>query len=377
MIWSDGTILPDDGLSISVLDRTFEHGLGLFETLRTWGGRPTLLEDHKARMLRSASELGLSIDPAGLPNAKAVRQLLEAEGAEGDRMLRITASGGTASGPSVVWMRSSPLPPPNREGGAVVCVNAWSIKPEPSPREIEDGNDQNRGLAPDELPPPLWGRAGVGGAWPDQERSMASSTSSDLPDEPFNESSVLPPSPHPNPPPQGGREPEARSARGEWRLDQNQMAPEDFTTRHKTLNYWFKRVAHEQARDRGYDETLISLEPWGLIEASRSSLFLVADHALITCSARAPIVPGIMRQLVLEIAKGLPIEGREVERIDSHRLASADEIFLTNAVRGIIPVARVDTSGRTIERKAPGPWTGRLQELMVRRLWPVQGEFPR
>ena len=43
MIWVRGQIVPDDGLSISVLDRTFEHGLGLFETLRTWNGQPTLL----------------------------------------------------------------------------------------------------------------------------------------------------------------------------------------------------------------------------------------------------------------------------------------------------------------------------------------------
>src|SRR6185312_1962575 len=80
MIWVDGKILPDDGLSISVLDRTFEHGLGLFETLRTWGGRPTLLEKHKARMLRSAGELKLPIDPASLPDAEDVRALLDADG---------------------------------------------------------------------------------------------------------------------------------------------------------------------------------------------------------------------------------------------------------------------------------------------------------
>ena len=30
MIWVRGQIVPDDALTISVLDRTFEHGLGLF-----------------------------------------------------------------------------------------------------------------------------------------------------------------------------------------------------------------------------------------------------------------------------------------------------------------------------------------------------------
>ncbi len=32
MIWVRGRIVPDDALAISVLDRTFEHGLGLLET---------------------------------------------------------------------------------------------------------------------------------------------------------------------------------------------------------------------------------------------------------------------------------------------------------------------------------------------------------
>ncbi len=40
MIWVNGRIVPDPSLTISVLDRTFEHGLGLFETLRTWQGEP-------------------------------------------------------------------------------------------------------------------------------------------------------------------------------------------------------------------------------------------------------------------------------------------------------------------------------------------------
>ena len=126
MIWVDGQILPDDGLTINALDRTFEHGLGLFETLRTWGGRPTLLDWHLARMLRSAEELKLPIDPASLPDAEDVRALLEAEGFQEDRMLRITASGGTASGQSVVWMRSSPLPPPTRDGGEPSPAWHWS-----------------------------------------------------------------------------------------------------------------------------------------------------------------------------------------------------------------------------------------------------------
>ena len=92
MIWVRGQVVADLALSISVLDRTFEHGLGLFETLRTWNGHPTLLPRHLDRLSRSAAELGLPLDQADLPDAEAVADLLRTEGRSGDASLRITLS---------------------------------------------------------------------------------------------------------------------------------------------------------------------------------------------------------------------------------------------------------------------------------------------
>ena len=63
MIWVGGRIVPDDALRVSVLDRTFEHGLGLFETLRTWNGRAPLLDRHLARMTRSARRARVAARP--------------------------------------------------------------------------------------------------------------------------------------------------------------------------------------------------------------------------------------------------------------------------------------------------------------------------
>jgi branched-chain amino acid aminotransferase/4-amino-4-deoxychorismate lyase len=347
MIWVDGKILPDDGLLINAADRTFEHGLGLFETLRTWGGRPTLLDRHRARMLRSASELKLPIDPSSLPDAGAVLSLLEAEGVEGDRMLRITATGGTASGRSVVWIRSGALPLAIREGGAVICVNSWAI----------DHGSIPRGLSPLPNPPPQGGRE------TDEGRELVSLGQA-------SGASLWPP------PPSWGRVGERGPSHHQEPSHHPSAAPDDFTARHKTLNYWFKRVAYEEARDRGYDETLIETNPRGFTEASRSNLFVINNNQLMTCSTDAPIVPGIMRQLVLDAAKELPLDIQEVRGLDPAHLNPATEVFLTNAVRGIIPVARIDTPGGSIERLAPGPWTQRLQGLIADRLWPDRGEHP-
>jgi branched-chain amino acid aminotransferase len=121
MIWVRGQIVADDALKISVLDRTFEHGLGLFETFRTWSRHPTLLPRHLDRLVASACALGLPLDPADLPDQDSVFELMEADGRTGDSRLRITLSGGlTESSGSTLWMRSFPLPPPLPESGLVV-----------------------------------------------------------------------------------------------------------------------------------------------------------------------------------------------------------------------------------------------------------------
>jgi branched-chain amino acid aminotransferase len=259
MIWVGGRIVPDDALCISVLDRTFEHGLGLFETLRTWNGHPTLLDRHLARMTRSARELGVPLDPSTLPDAAAVASLLRADRVEGDATLRITLSGGLSeSGGSVAWMRSAPLPGPPRDGGAIV----------------------NR----------FW-----------------------------------------------------------------EAAYGDPLARHKTLNYWRRRRADEEARSRGEDETLSRTSDGHIWEGSRTNLFVVFGGMLTTPRADGPLLPGVMRRLVLERAPALGVEVAEGEFVRG-TFEPAQEVFLTNSVRGILPVRRAGSR----RLPAPGPLTQRL-----------------
>ena len=130
MIWTAGQIVADHELLIPATDRTFEHGLGLFETLRTWNGRAVLLDRHLARLQNSADALGLPFDRVPFPNAEAVAALLKADAREEDALLRITLTGGQdPSVGSTLWMRSAPLPPPTRPGGAILLA-----APEPAPR---------------------------------------------------------------------------------------------------------------------------------------------------------------------------------------------------------------------------------------------------
>ncbi len=279
MIWVAGRIVRDDELKISVLDRTFEHGLGLFETLRTWNGRAPLLSKHLARMTASAQELDLPLIAEALPDESAVDALLRAEGALGNVVLRITTSGGlTAESGSVVWMRALPLPPATRAEGAAVSIGEFSV------------------------------------------------TFSDL------------------------------------------------LVRHKALNYWGRRRAFENARAFRFDEALSTTTDGCVWEGSRTNLFLVEGDVLTTASTRGPIVPGIMRQLVLDVAKELPMVVREMDQIPIKQIFGADELFLTNSVRCLIPVASAHHLGARpgLPRAwtAPGPWTRRLSLMVQQRLHP-------
>jgi branched-subunit amino acid aminotransferase/4-amino-4-deoxychorismate lyase len=98
MIWHDGRIIPADDLKVGIDDRVFEHGLGLFETLRTWDGRAPLLSRHLDRLRASARELGIELDRVPLPDRDAVTDLLDAVELGGSVLLRLTLTAGSGRG---------------------------------------------------------------------------------------------------------------------------------------------------------------------------------------------------------------------------------------------------------------------------------------
>ena len=98
-VWVDGRLLPAAGPHLSAFDRGFQLGDGVFETLRARAGHPTELQEHVARLRRSAAGLGIELpSDLGSPLADAIAQLLAAEGLDGptgDASIRITVSRGS------------------------------------------------------------------------------------------------------------------------------------------------------------------------------------------------------------------------------------------------------------------------------------------
>ena len=85
----NGIVSPLEQGRISVLDHGFLYGDSVYETLRTYGGRPFLLDDHLTRLWASASALQLSQDlqPDGVRDQLA--RVLESASWEGESLIRI------------------------------------------------------------------------------------------------------------------------------------------------------------------------------------------------------------------------------------------------------------------------------------------------
>ena len=90
MIAIDGILVRDDDAKISVLDRGFLYGDGLFEILRTWKRRAVDLDLHLDRLAASAIELHMAVDRAAI--ARAVSDVIAAT--EGEQRLRIIVTRG-------------------------------------------------------------------------------------------------------------------------------------------------------------------------------------------------------------------------------------------------------------------------------------------
>jgi len=92
----DGEVLPAEQVMVSAFDRTLLYGLGAFETVRLYGGRPFLLERHLARLGRSLASVGLEV-PAAVQSLPGDVQALSQRANRPSALCRITVTAGAAA----------------------------------------------------------------------------------------------------------------------------------------------------------------------------------------------------------------------------------------------------------------------------------------
>jgi branched-chain amino acid aminotransferase len=90
----DGVLHAPDAARVSVYDRGFLYGDSVFETIRTYGGEPFLLDEHLARLGRSAALIGITPPIAAADLAREVRLAVRAARND-ESYVRVTLTRGT------------------------------------------------------------------------------------------------------------------------------------------------------------------------------------------------------------------------------------------------------------------------------------------
>jgi branched-chain amino acid aminotransferase len=141
----------------------------------------------------------------------------------------------------------------------------------------------------------------------------------------------------------------------------------------KSGNYLGSVLAIAEVRQKfpTANEALVCSTSGSLAEGATSNVFLVEEGVVSTPAIEVGILDGVTRGKVLALARAESLQVREESFLAPERLFSADEVFLTSAVRGILPVTSVD--GQPVGDAKPGPITRRLwnlyQQLMSEAGW--------
>jgi len=128
---------------------------------------------------------------------------------------------------------------------------------------------------------------------------------------------------------------------------------------HKTTSYFSRMLALKSAHQKRAAEALWFTVDSRLAEGCISNVFLVKDSILYTPPIVTPVLAGVSRKTVFQLALKNSIEFVEKNLYISD-LLDADEIFLTNVIMQIMPVCRVEN--HSVGSGKPGPVTVKLQE---------------
>ena len=126
----------------------------------------------------------------------------------------------------------------------------------------------------------------------------------------------------------------------------------------KTLNRLENVLARAEWSDPGVREGLLCDAHGRLVEATMSNVFLVRHRALATPDLSRCGVAGAQRERVIDFVRAAGI-ACDVRDIAPDEVLEADEVFLTNSLIGIWPVASLGERLWTA-----GPLTRRLQALI-------------
>ncbi|MEW6039702.1 MAG: D-amino acid aminotransferase [Pseudomonadota bacterium] len=265
LVYLNGEFLPLDQARVSVLDRGFLFGDGVYEVIPVYGGRPLRLEEHLRRLDDSLRGIRMTSPLSRAEWAEIIGRLID--GADDQSVyLQVTRGAGPARDHSIpagarptVFAMSSPIVPVPAAGARAITLD---------------------------------------------------------------------------------------DIRWRW-------------CNIKAITLLPNVLLRQEAVDKGCAEAVL-VRDGHVTEGTASNVFAVIDGVIVTPPKGPELLPGITRDLVLELAQADGLKAREL-RIGLDEFRGAEEIWITSSTREVLPVVELD--GRPVGQGNPGRVWERVSAL--------------
>lgn len=282
-VYLNGEFMPRERATISVDDRGFIFGDGIYEVVRVIDGRIFEWGAHAARLARGLAGIRIALDAPAVDALKGVCE-------------RLVADNGLADGEATVYMQVSrgAAPRTHHFPPAATRPTVYAI----ASRFVVPRAHRDSGVTAITLPDVRWLRCDL-----------------------------------------------------------------------KTVNLLGAVLAREAAVEAGAYEAIL-LRDGVVTEGAATNVFAVADGELRTHPLGNLILPGITREVIVELMRenGIALVENAVTRDE---LLRATELFVCGTTTDISPVISLD--GKPVGAGTPGPLTKRLQALLEARLYAAVG----
>ncbi len=313
-VYLNGAFLPPAQAQVSAFDRGFVFGDGVYEVIPVFGGRLFRLPQHLARLDNSLREIHLTNPLPATEWQRVFERLVEIQQDDvqgrtsplrgGEH--RTAAGGSDPQGRGEVEQRREQLP--RRAGAAGGDLSIYL--------QITRGVAPRDHAFPPNLTPTVFAYAAPLKYPPAEqvERGISAITAPDI----------------------------------RWlRCDI------------KAIALLPNAMLRSQALDANAAEAIL-LRDGLMTEGAASNIFVVRGGRLVTPPKGPLILPGVTRDLVLELARAHGVPCAE-EAVSEAALRSADEVWMTSSTKEILAITRLD--GKPVGNGKPGPMHVRLLTL--------------
>ncbi|MGI8738739.1 MAG: D-amino acid aminotransferase [Gammaproteobacteria bacterium] len=130
----------------------------------------------------------------------------------------------------------------------------------------------------------------------------------------------------------------------------------------KSISLVANVLLRQQAIEAGAAESLLVRDGY-VAEGAASNVFVVIDDVIVTPPNSASLLPGVTRDLILELAAAGGLAHEEA-RIRERALGGAQEIWITSSSKEVLPVTTLDE--KPVGDGLPGPQWKRIHALYQR-----------